>query len=127
MLFITSEKIVRPYVKTWDMIRSTADKIDYGVLTFRVTNDDRRMLENIKKEGFTSNVEPNFAHWVYKNRAGKDHIVIWSYMNLGNMRETPLFVTDYEYNLIDDLKPMTFTISEQEDLVEDEPVAQLDF
>ena len=109
------------------MIRSTADKIDYGVLTFRVTKDDRRMLENIKKEGFTSNVEPNFAHWVYKNRAGKDHIVIWSYMNLGNMRETPLFVTDYEYNLIDDLKPMALTISEQEDLVEDEPVAQLDF
>lgn len=107
--------------------RSTADKIDYGVLTFRVSKDDRRQLEGIQEdEGFNTKVEPNLAHWVYKNRAGRDHVVIWSYMNMGNMRETPLFVTDYEYNLIEDIDPLTFTITEKEDIKEDNSV-KLDF
>lgn len=84
---------------------ATADKVDHGVLTFKVTKQDRENVKHILQNGF-ENKEPNFAHWVYKNRAGIDHVIIWTNMNLGNMREEVLFVTDYDYNIIDDLNPL---------------------
>lgn len=83
---------------------ATADKIDHGVLTFKATKQDKDNLKHILQRGFTGK-EPNFSHWVYKNRSGIDHVIIWTYMDLGTMREEALFVTDYDYNLIDDLLP----------------------
>lgn len=92
-------------MKILDKTRATADKIDYGVLTFRATKSDRKQLSDIidKQQGF-ENKEPNFAHYVYKNRAGLDHVVLWTYFDLGNMREELLFVTDYNYDLSRDVR-----------------------
>ena len=82
---------------------ATADKIDYGVLSFKVNKADKDSLKHIiQQQGFDT--VPNFSHWVYKNRAGRDHVIIWTKMDLGTMREETLFVTDYDYNLIDDLQ-----------------------
>lgn len=93
--------------------RSVADKIDYGVLTFRVTPNDKKNLQNIiQTAGFGK--EPNFAHWVYKNRAGMDHVVVWSHMDLGTMREEPLFITDYDYNLVDNVSYIEAEVSEDD-------------
>ena len=92
-------------MKIMDNLLATADKVDHGVLTFKVTKQDRENVKHILQNGF-ENKEPNFAHWVYKNRAGIDHVIIWTNMNLGNMREEVLFVTDYDYNIIDDLNPL---------------------
>lgn len=80
---------------------STADKIDHGVLTFKTTKQDKENIKHILKEGFGNNKEPNFTHWVYKNRAGIDHVILWTRLDLGNLREELLFVTDYDYNLLD--------------------------
>lgn len=79
---------------------ATADKIDYGILTFKAIKKDKDALKHILQQGF-SGKEPDFSHWVYKNRAGMDHVIIWTRMNLGTMREEVLFVTDYDYNLIE--------------------------
>lgn len=82
---------------------ATADKVDYGVLTFKVSQKEKDGLKHILQQGFGGDVQktPDFSHWVYKNRAGLDHVVIWTKMNLGTMREEVLFVTDYDFNLIE--------------------------
>jgi replicative DNA helicase len=77
----------------------TADKVDHGVLCFRATKKDLKELQHaISREGFNNN--PNFSHWWYKNRKGMDHVIVWSQMDLAKLREKPLFVTDYDYNLL---------------------------
>lgn len=78
---------------------STPDKADYAMITSGMRPQDLKALEPILAKGF--NKKPNYATWVFKNRAGMKDIVIWSYYNLGNMREEPLFVTDYDYNLVE--------------------------
>lgn len=82
--------------------KAIADKVDHGVLTFGVDSTDISKLKNIldKNEGF-ANKQPNYSHWIYKNRSGAKDVVIWSRMDLGTIREEVLFVTDYQYNLID--------------------------
>jgi replicative DNA helicase len=69
------------------------------------------------------NKAPNYATWVYKNRAGLKGIVVWSYYNLGNMREEPLFVTDYDYNIVDLAK----TEAIDEDGEQGEIIPKVDF
>lgn len=96
--------------------RAVADKIDYGVLTFRATPKDLRELSSITKEGFGQS--PNFAHWIYKNRAGQDHIIVWTRFNLANMREEPLFVTDYDYNLVPEIQPHEVEVVKTDDEAE---------
>ena len=45
---------------------------------------------------------PNMAHWVYKVRRGKlTRIIVWTKANLGTMSEEALFVTNYDFELID--------------------------
>lgn len=80
--------------------RALVDKVDYGLVTFKPTDKDLKKLKPIIDGGYGT---PNFSHWVYKNRAGLSEVIIWTKMNLGNMREIPLFVTDYNYNLLEDV------------------------
>jgi len=44
-------------------------------------------------------------HWVYKNRQGQDTVVVWTQYNHANLREEICFVTDYDYNLKEDILP----------------------
>lgn len=99
---------------------STADKIDHGVLTFKVNKQDKENIKHILKKGF-ENKEPNFAHWVYKNRAGLDHIIVWSQFDLGNMREEVLFVTDYDFNIVE-IDPLELEIQGFEPEVSNETI-----
>lgn len=80
---------------------ATADKVDYGIMVFRVTQKDRDNLKHIFERGF-NNQQPNFCHYVYKNRGGsKVGCIIWTRYNGGTIREEELFVTDNDFNLID--------------------------
>lgn len=97
---------------------ATADKIDHGILTFKATKQDKEALKHILRSGFNGK-EPNFSHWVYKNRSGIDHIILWTYMDLGTMREEILFVTDYDYNLLEEINPVDI-----EYVDDDEPVKE---
>jgi len=80
---------------------AVADKVDHGIITFKVTSRDLTNLKHIIEQGFSDNMKPNYSHWIYKNRSGLSDAIIWTKMDLGNMREVPLFVTDKDYNLID--------------------------
>lgn len=101
--------------------KSTIDKADYAMITTIATAKDLKALEPIMKKGF--NKAPNYCTWIFKNRSGVKLIAIWSYYNMGNMREEPLFVTDYDYNLFDLAK----TEAIDEDGEQGEIVPKVDF
>ena len=78
---------------------ATADKVDAGMLCFKASQNEKKQLAPIIRA--KGNKEPDFSTWIYKNRSGADHLVLWSRMNLGNVREEVLFVTDYDFNLVE--------------------------
>lgn len=73
------------------------DKADHAVMCFRATAKDLENLEHILETGRYK--RPNFCHYVYKNRSGRNALIIWTQIDYGTMREIPCFVTsmDYEY------------------------------
>lgn len=109
-IYLTSSTQVNRQVKEYEFRdasglrggQATADKVDTGILTFFVSAKDKKQIKHILNAGYEA---PNFSHWCFKNRGGKRMMcIIWSQMDLGNMREKPLFVTDYDFNLLDDIE-----------------------
>lgn len=81
--------------------KSLAFKLDVGMITMPIEEKHRKKIENIEHHLVN---KPEVTHFtsVYKVRRGKlTRLMVWSHINLGNMVETPVFVTDYNYNLID--------------------------
>lgn len=114
------EDIVQATMKIVDNLLATADKIDHGVLLFKATAQDKTNLKHILNKGFANQKEPNYSHWVYKNRAGLDHVILWTQLDLGTMREELLFATDYDYNLIEDIVPLEFNfVNDDGEVIED--------
>lgn len=68
-------------------------------MVFKADSTDHAELKHILGSGVYD--KPNYSHWIYKNRSGLNHCIIWSKMNLGTIREEPLFVTDTDFNLLD--------------------------
>lgn len=85
--------------------KSIADKIDYGSIILPVTAEDTKALEDIFND--SSFQKPDLKISIYKNRRGKyKGIYIWCKANLDCCRINPIFVTNYDYTLldIDDIK-----------------------
>ena len=89
--------------------KALANKLDVGIISMRPNRAEREKLEAILQRKFGIPM-PDIGHWVYKVRRGRlTRIIIWSKVNLGVMDEEALFVTDFDFNLID----MDFTQIEQ--------------
>ena len=82
-----------------------ARKIDCGMIMLQTSQDDRESLKNIVN---SMGIEmPDIKISVYKNRRGRyKDILLWCKSNRGSCRIDPIFVTNYNYELIDieDLK-----------------------
>ena len=82
-----------------------ARKIDCGMIMLQVSQDDREALKNIVN---SMGIEmPDIKISVYKNRRGRyKDILLWCKSDRGICRIDPIFVTNYNYELIDieDLK-----------------------
>ena len=81
--------------------KSLANKLDAGWNTLPPTAAEMKKIETIihKMIGMP---KPNMVTWVYKIRGGKiTRVMIWSYYDLGTLRCEDLFVTNYNYELID--------------------------
>lgn len=85
--------------------KAIADKIDCGMIMLQTSQDDRESLKNIVN---SMGIEmPDIKISVYKNRRGRyKDILLWCKSNRGICRIDPMFVTNYNYELIDieDLK-----------------------
>ena len=86
--------------------KAIIEKADGGILALPVTKKDLKKLEPIlKAEGSFGLLQPNMSYYVFKNRGGKwKAVIVWTQLNLGTMRETDCFVTDYNYELITDIE-----------------------
>ena len=85
--------------------KSIADKIDVGMIMLEVTQRDKDSIQDIiKKGGFEM---PLIKISVYKNRRGRwKGIYLWCRADRGICRINPMFVTKWNYELIEmeDLK-----------------------
>lgn len=81
--------------------KALANKLDVGIISMRPTQRERDKLDAIIQNHFGLRM-PDMGHWIYKVRRGRlTHIIIWSQVDLGTMTEKALFVTDFDFNLID--------------------------
>jgi replicative DNA helicase len=84
--------------------KSILEKADNGVLALPVTTEDLKKLQPILDNNFYQ--IPNFSYYIIKNRGGKwKSIIVWTKLNLGNVREQDVFVTNTNYELIRDIEP----------------------
>jgi replicative DNA helicase len=85
--------------------KSLGDKIDLGMIMLQVSSDDREaLLPTVSKLGIQM---PDIKIAIYKNRRGRyKDILLWCKSNRGICRIDPIFVTNYNYELMDieDLK-----------------------
>lgn len=86
------------------------DKADHAIMCFRATGKDVDNLKHILDTG--RYLKPNFAHYVYKNRSGRNAIIVWTKINYENMREELSFVTSMDFELMP-LDPTFIKIGEQ--------------
>ena len=80
--------------------KAIADKIDAGMIMLETSQDDLKALDTlIKQNGFE---KPAIKMSVYKNRRGRyKDVLLWCRAQRGICRIEPMFVTDYQYRLID--------------------------
>ena len=77
-------------------------KADLAMVTMRPTEQELKLVEPIIQANCVEGVEPNIVINVYKNRGGTyGQVRIFALQNLGNMKFTDLFVTDWNYKQID--------------------------
>lgn len=89
------------------------DKADHAIQMYKVVHQDLDKVEHLLKRGMPI---PNFMHVIYKNRSGRNNIIIWTQMNHGNMREKLCFLTDSDYNPIVDIQPLTLTFNNPDNI-----------
>ena len=79
--------------------KSIADKIDLGAIMLEVSTDDREALSDvINRNGLPM---PDIKISIYKNRRGEyKDILIWCTSNRGCCKIDPIFVTNYQYEII---------------------------
>lgn len=98
--------------------KSIVNKLDLGAIQVPLTVMDEALFDEIKqtaKLGF--GVYPTHTINIYKNRGNKwKHIRIWVNFNLGTLRMTDLFVTNYKGEIITDITPtiVDYLIDEDE-------------
>lgn len=85
------------------------DKADHAIQLYKTTQQDLKQIESITERLMLT---PNFMHVIYKNRSGRNNIIVFTILNHGNMREKLLFCTDMDYNLISDINPLDIEFKE---------------
>ena len=80
--------------------KSIADKIDVGMIMLETTQKDRESLKEIvTRGGFDM---PDIKISIYKNRRGRwKGIYLWAKADRGICRINPLFVTKWNYELVE--------------------------
>ena len=90
---------------------AVADKVDFGMILKRVKEEDLDKVSGIIEDrGFSKT--PSFQRHLYKNRAGIPDVIMWTHIDSATIREECLFVTDYDYNLIEDVVDLQFEFKE---------------
>ena len=85
------------------MSKAIIDKADMAAIVSRISPEELRTLDVFIKQ---TGIYPNIVTDIYKLRRGRfTNVRIWSYMDLGTLRKTDLFLTDGSYNEVSDFTP----------------------
>ena len=75
-------------------------KIDVGIVLSKPRPEEKKKLEKITRN-IMGCPEINLLQWCFKIRGGElTSIIVCSNINLGTLRIKDIFVTDYDFNLI---------------------------
>lgn len=87
--------------------KSIVNKLDLGAIQIPLTPQDEALYEQIKINGNLGfGLQPTHTINIYKNRGNRWKLIrIWVHFNLGNLRMTDLFVTNYKGEVITDITP----------------------
>lgn len=84
--------------------KAMADKMQYGIIMTRPTEKELGLIESIvtdTQRNFGGHpIMPNFVYHIYKNRKSKYKGKLWLYVDFDTMRQTELFMTDFNNNFI---------------------------
>lgn len=79
--------------------KSIIDKADGAMIILPISKIEKKDIEQILKNGFMK--EPNYVTHIFKNRGNRvDKAKVFSYIDMGNMRVTDLFVTNTDNEVI---------------------------
>lgn len=79
--------------------KSIADKIDCGMIMLEASQEDYKALDMLVKQNQFE--RPDIKISIYKNRRGKyKDILLWCKARRGVCKIEPMFVTNYQYQLI---------------------------
>lgn len=79
--------------------KSIIDKADGAMIILPISKMEKKDIEEIMKKGFMK--EPNYVTHIFKNRGNRiDKAKVFSYIDMGNMRVTDLFVCNTDNELI---------------------------
>lgn len=79
--------------------KAIADKIDCGMIMLEVSQDDLKSLDVLLKQNKFET--PKIKISIYKNRRGRyKDVLLWCRADRGTCRIEPMFVTNYQYQLI---------------------------
>jgi replicative DNA helicase len=79
--------------------KSIIDKADGAMIILPISKMEKKDIEDILAKGFFK--EPNYVTHIFKNRGNRvDKAKVFSYIDMGNMRITDLFVTNTDNELI---------------------------
>lgn len=98
--------------------KSMADKMQYGIIMAKPSEKElglvQAIIDDSQSRGFGAvQYQPNLVYHIYKNRKSKYKGKLWLYVNYDTMRQTELFMTDFNNNLIK--VPKTDLLSLQEE------------
>ena len=101
--------------------KSVADKFDFGAIQLRLTAKDEAVWEELKTDLGTKipmGMKPTHTINIYKNRGVRWVFVrLWIHFDMGTLRVTDLFATDYQNRVID-IKKKKFLLQEEVELDE---------
>ena len=90
------------------MSKAIADKADVGSIIVRICDEEKSIIEPIC-QGLGLPI-PTHVIDVYKNRRSEyNQIKIWCKIDLGTCRKTDLFITDVNYNIVENFKKVVVT------------------
>jgi replicative DNA helicase len=100
--------------------KAVVDKIDYGVIGSKLEERDLNKVNQLLNDKYkfkATQMTPNYAHFIYKNRAGLNGVILWTQFDQGNLRENIVLVTDYDLNELD-ITPLEAVATQEETEIE---------
>lgn len=97
--------------------QATARKTYMGMICDSVRPDEMAKLTTVL-ESVGEAYKPNYCYHIYKNRRGNRYINVYVKRNLGNMRDTYCFATNYDYELIDDIPETVYNFEGEKQGIE---------